>query len=63
MEFLKVINMPKKNKFFLSLLEISSRLLEYSRLTDWYFPAYYWDTPETYLTLPILKDLSDVLQT
>ena len=38
---------------FFSLLEIYSKLLEFSRLTDLGFQAYYWDTPETYLTPPV----------
>ena len=49
---LRASNMSKKNSC-LSLLEISSKLLEYSRLTDWIFPAYYLDTPKTYLIPPV----------
>ena len=35
----------------MSLLEISSMLLEYSRSTNWIFPGCYWNTPETYVNL------------
>ena len=44
LEFLKASNMKKATNSFLSLLEISSKLLEYSRLTDWIVSAYYWNT-------------------
>ena len=51
--FWKLQTCLKTTKSFLSLLEISSKLLEYSRLTDWIFPAYYLDTPKTYLIPPV----------
>ena len=51
--FRKSLTCQKTPKTFLSLLVISSKLLEYSRLTDWCFPAYCWDTPVTYLSPPV----------
>ena len=46
-EFLKANNMSKKQQIHFPAY------WKFSRLTDWIFPAYYWNTPENYLTPPI----------
>ena len=61
--FWKLLTCQKATNSFLSLLEISSKLLKYTRLTEWICPAYYWNTPETYLPPQLLHtELDDIMR-